>query len=508
MPEDFIKIFHSTSPSSSIYYAVIGIGLGVGMTDLVELSQSSYMPSINKLYLVFQKWRDLSKDFTWEKVLTVCEDYSFILQDAKANLIRFLSNTEADNNQIFSSEEEQMIHEDITDKELLKKEPLHGDLIRVIHSTSQASFHYAVIGVGLGINVGELIASSEIPLVNKLIIVFQKWRDSNNNVTWGKILKVCADYPNELGNAGDNIIQFLLSSEEQQMIYESINKELLEKEPLLEDLMPIIHSTSQASFHYAVIGVGLGINVGELIASSEIPLVNKLIIVFQKWRDSNNNVTWGKILKVCADYPNELGNAGDNIIQFLLSSEEQQMIYESINKELLEKEPLLEDLMPIIHSTSQASLHYAIIGVGLGVDLKDIIQNPNVADNLGLVFHRWNNSNNNVTWGKILKVCEDYNELGKAKKELIKFLSSEQARKYLQPIYIKTPDAGEPIHIEVPDPIAREEHPILAQEGVEGSHTMLYSLYVWSEGIVPILIAVLTVIIILIVFIYNLRQNN
>ena len=398
MPEDFIKIFHSTSPSSSIYYAVIGRGLGVGMTDLVELSQSSYMPSINKLYLVFQKWRDLSKDFTWEKVLTVCEDYSIILQDAKANLIRFLSNTKADNNQIFSSEEEQMIHENITDKELLKKEPSHGDLIRVIHSTSQASFHYAVIGVGLGVNVRELIASSEIPLVNKLIIVFQKWRDSNNNVTWGKILKVCADYPSELGNAGDNIIQFLLSSEEQQMIYESINKELLKKEPLHGDLMTIIHSTSQASFHYA------------------------------------------------------------------------------------------------------------IIGVGLGVDLKDIIRKPNATDNLMLVFQRWNDSNNNVTWGKMLKVCEDYNELGKAKKELIKFLSSERARKYLQPIYIETPrpDAGEPIHIDIPDAIAREEHPILAQ--VEGPH-MLDSLYLWSENyIVPIVIAALTVIII--VFIYNLRQNN
>ena len=46
-----------------------------------------------------------------------------------------------------------------------------------------------------------------------------------------------------------------------------------------------------------------------------------------------------------------------------------------------------------------------------------------------LIFHRWIASNKKVTWEKMIQVCQDYpNELGKAKAELITFLSSERAR--------------------------------------------------------------------------------
>ena len=46
-----------------------------------------------------------------------------------------------------------------------------------------------------------------------------------------------------------------------------------------------------------------------------------------------------------------------------------------------------------------------------------------------LTFHRWIASNKEVTWEKMIQVCQDYpNELGKAKAELITFLSSERAR--------------------------------------------------------------------------------
>ena len=393
---------------------------------------------------------------------------------------------------------------------MLKKKPLPEDFIKMFHSTS---IYYAVIGEELGVDLADFVEMSPyVPSINKLYLVFRKWEDSNINVTWEKVLEVCKEYPIRLHNAKANLIQFLsnaeadnnqISSEEERLI--QINKEQLKKEPLPEDFIRIVHS-SKASSHYVIMGVGLGVDVRDLMQQN-IQIVNKLILVFLNWRDSNNNVTWGKILKVCEDYPSELGIVRDNIIQFL-SSEEKQISHNSMaDKELLKKKPLLKDFIKIIHSSShQASFHYVIIGVGLNVTVRDIMSSNNndTANNLRLVFKRWEASNNNVTWGKMLKVCEDYpSELNKTKEELINFLSSEQARKYLQ-----TPDAGEPIHIEVPDPIAREEHPILAQNNVEGSHTMLYSLYVWSEGIVPILIAVLAVIIIFIAFIYNLRRNN
>ena len=91
-----------------------------------------------------------------------------------------------------------------------------------------------------------------------------------------------------------------------------------------------------------------------------------------------------------------------------------------------------EDLIRIFEI---ATIHYNIIGIGLGVDVAGLIQQPQSDTNkLILVFKRWIDSNNNITWGKILEVCEDYpNQLGQAKASLGKFLSSEETcRKYLQ----------------------------------------------------------------------------
>lgn len=99
-----------------------------------------------------------------------------------------------------------------------------------------------------------------------------------------------------------------------------------------------------------------------------------------------------------------------------------------------QKKPLQEDLIKIFKI---AAIYYNIIGTGLGVDVADLIQQPQSDTNkLILVFNRWIDSNNNVTWGKILEVCEDYpNQLGQAEASLRKFLSSEETcRKYLHKI--------------------------------------------------------------------------
>lgn len=47
-------------------------------------------------------------------------------------------------------------------------------------------------------------------------------------------------------------------------------------------------------------------------------------------------------------------------------------------------------------------------------------------NNLCLVFKRWIDSGKNVTWEKMMQVCDDFpDQLGKAKNALSKFLSSE-----------------------------------------------------------------------------------
>ena len=73
---------------------------------------------------------------------------------------------------------------------------------------------------------------------------------------------------------------------------------------------------------------------------------------------------------------------------------------------------------------------YHIIGSALNVGIEDLMTSPIAADQkVILIFHRWIASNKEVTWEKTIQVCQDYpNELGKAKAELITFLSSERAR--------------------------------------------------------------------------------
>ena len=70
--------------------------------------------------------------------------------------------------------------------------------------------------------------------------------------------------------------------------------------------------------------------------------------------------------------------------------------------------------------------HYSLIGIGLGVTVSDLQPLPSMTtSNLTIVFQRWIDSNKDVTWEKLLQVCDDFpNELGKTKADIQKFLSS------------------------------------------------------------------------------------
>ena len=70
--------------------------------------------------------------------------------------------------------------------------------------------------------------------------------------------------------------------------------------------------------------------------------------------------------------------------------------------------------------------HYSIIGIGLDVDVSDLQPLPAMTTtNLTTVFQRWISSNKDVTWRKLLQVCDDFSDqLGKMKADIEKFLSS------------------------------------------------------------------------------------
>ena len=74
--------------------------------------------------------------------------------------------------------------------------------------------------------------------------------------------------------------------------------------------------------------------------------------------------------------------------------------------------------------------YYHIIGSALEVNVVNLMTSPIAADQkVMLVFQRWIASDNEVTWEKILEVCQDYpDKFGKAETELRKFLSTERAR--------------------------------------------------------------------------------
>ena len=72
-----------------------------------------------------------------------------------------------------------------------------------------------------------------------------------------------------------------------------------------------------------------------------------------------------------------------------------------------------------------SSSHYSIIGKGLDVDVSDLHPPlPTMTTTcLTMVFHRWLDSNKDVTWEKLLQVCNDFpDQLGKMKAEIQKFL--------------------------------------------------------------------------------------
>ncbi|XP_019863570.1 PREDICTED: uncharacterized protein LOC109592598 [Amphimedon queenslandica] len=73
--------------------------------------------------------------------------------------------------------------------------------------------------------------------------------------------------------------------------------------------------------------------------------------------------------------------------------------------------------------------HYMLIGTALDVKVDDLLPIPGTATtNLILVFQRWIDSNKEVSWRKVLQVCDDFpNELGKVKADVEVFLSSDRA---------------------------------------------------------------------------------
>ena len=89
----------------------------------------------------------------------------------------------------------------------MDKKPQMSDLVRLFQCSDA---HFKIIGIALKVQVNDLSPNPESTTDN-LIQVFQRWTDSNNDMTWRKILQVCEDYPDKLGKAKADVEGFLLS---------------------------------------------------------------------------------------------------------------------------------------------------------------------------------------------------------------------------------------------------------------------------------------------------------
>ncbi|XP_019855679.1 PREDICTED: uncharacterized protein LOC100640716 [Amphimedon queenslandica] len=72
-----------------------------------------------------------------------------------------------------------------------------GAFLKIFGSSAD---QYILIGAGLNVDVADLLQMSG-PAMNNLIMVFQKWSKANKNFTWDALIKLCDDFPDQLGKA-------------------------------------------------------------------------------------------------------------------------------------------------------------------------------------------------------------------------------------------------------------------------------------------------------------------
>ena len=98
---------------------------------------------------------------------------------------------------------------------------------------------------------------------------------------------------------------------------------------------------------------------------------------------------------------------------------------------LMRKEPDLSDLVKIFQDREH---QYMPIGVCLevGIDVLLSLTRSSVTRKLPIVFQKWKDKDKEATWEKIVVLCDDLS-LGRARHDIMKFLSSEEAHeKYLE----------------------------------------------------------------------------